>query len=98
MKPFRHDVRQDCRSLEVLDLHLITLDLITDVMILDVDMFGVAVIDRVLRYLDPQLIVLTNHKLGSFLVGSRHDLTQQTVNPLAFLNLQTECNILLLRL
>ena len=74
-------------------LHFTALDLITDVMVLDVDMLSAAVIDRILCHLDAWLVTLLNHELKSFLVGSSHDLTQQTMDPPAFLNRQTERNV-----
>ena len=93
MKSLGHDIRQHQSRFAVLELDLTTLDFITDVVILDVDVLGAAVVDRILRHLDARLIVFTDHELRSFLVSSRHDLTQQTMNPLAFLNSQTERNV-----
>ena len=81
MKSLCHDVCQHHRSLAVLELNFTALDLITDVMVLDVDMLGAAMVNGVLRHLDARLIVFTDHELGSFLVRSLHDLTQQTMNP-----------------
>ena len=47
-------------------LHFTALDLITDVMVLDVDMLSAAVIDRILCHLDAWLVILLNHELKSF--------------------------------
>ena len=46
MKSFRHDVYQHHRSLTVLELDLAALDLITDVMILDVNVLCAAVVGQ----------------------------------------------------
>ena len=78
--------------------HFTALDLITDVMVLDVEMLSAAVIDRSLCHLDAWLVILLNHELKSFLVGSSHDLTQQKMDPLDFLNPQTERNVFCLHL
>lgn len=51
--------------------HFTALDLITGVMILNINMFGAAVIDRVLRHLDARLV--TDHEIGSVLVGTRQN-------------------------
>ena len=43
-------------------------------MVLNVDVLGAAMVDRILRHVNTRLVVFTDHALGSFLVSSRHDL------------------------
>ena len=62
-------------------------------MVLDVNVLGAAVVDGILRQLDARYVVFRDHELGSSLVGSRYDLTQDTTNPLALLNRQPERNV-----
>ena len=73
-KSFGHDVRQHHRCLAILELYFTALDLITDVMILDVDVLGTSMIYGVLRHLDARLVVLEDDKLRSYFVGSRQNL------------------------
>ena len=47
-KSLGHDVHHHQGSLAILELYLTTLDLITDVMVLDVEMLSAAMIDRIL--------------------------------------------------
>ena len=94
VKPLRHDVRQHHSRLAVLKLDFTTLDFIADVMVLDVDMLGAAMVYRILRHLDARLIVFTDKELRSFLVGSHHNLTKKTMNTLTLLNRQAECDVL----
>ena len=62
-------------------------------MVLDVNVLGAAVVDWVLRHLDTRLIVFTDDELRSLLVDSHHGLTMHTMNPLALLNQQAECDV-----
>ena len=70
------------------------LDLITDVMVLDVDVLGAAMFHRILRHLDARLVVFTDDEVRSFFVGSRQNFSQQMMDPLAFLDGQTQCDVL----
>ena len=51
-------------------------------------------VDGILRHLDARLVVFSDHELGSSLVSRRHDLTKKAMNLLAFLNRQTERDVL----
>ena len=62
----RHNVRQQSRRLEILKLDFAALDLITDVVILYVDVFCAAVVDRILLHLDARLVVFTDYELDPF--------------------------------
>ena len=55
-------------------MYFTALDLITDVVALDFDVLGMAMIHRILRHLDARLVVFKYGKLRSFLVGSRQNL------------------------
>ena len=86
VKSLRHDVRQHHRSLAILNLDFTALDLITNVVVLDVDVLGASMVDRVLGHLDAGLVVFIDHERRFFFTGNRQDLTKQTVNSLALLD------------
>ena len=59
-------------------------------MVLDVNVLGASVVDRILRHLDARLIVFHDIELGFGLVRCGiQNLAQQAMHPLAFLNRQT---------
>ena len=66
VKSLRHDVRQHHCRLAVFKLNFAALHFITNVVVLDVDVFGAAVVDRILRHLDARLVVFMDHELGSY--------------------------------
>ena len=80
VKRLRHDVRQHCRSLVVLELHFTTLDFITDVMILDVNVLGTTMVDRVPRHLDAGLVVFHDVELWCRLVILQRPKSQAAVD------------------
>ena len=82
-------------SAAVLDFDLTALRFIAGVMTLDVDVLGATVVDDgVLGHLDARLVVFENHQLGTCSTGRSQNLAQQTMHPLAFLDRQTECDVL----
>ena len=58
----------------MLELHFTALDLITDVMVLDVNVFDSTMIYWILRHLDIGLVVFTDDEIWSRLVRGRQDL------------------------
>ena len=48
----RHNVCQHVCRITVFKVHFATLDFVTDVMILDINVLCTAVVDRILRHLD----------------------------------------------
>ena len=72
-KSLGHDVRQHRRSLAIFELHFTALDLITDVVVLDANVLGTAMVHRVVRHLDARLIVFGNDEVRSWLVGCRQN-------------------------
>ena len=62
-KCLRQDIREHDGSLAVLQLDFAALDFVTDVVIIDVDMFRTAMVDGVLRHLDAGLVVLAGMRL-----------------------------------
>ena len=68
-----HDVCQHRSCFAVLELDFTSLDLITDVMVLDVDMLRSTMVHRILRHLDTRLIVFDNDEVRSWLVGCRQN-------------------------
>ena len=61
---FRHYVCQHLRRLTVFKVHFATLDFVTNVMVLDVDVLCTAVVDRILSHLDARLIVFKDLSSG----------------------------------
>ena len=59
-KCLRQDVRKHDGSLTILKLHFTTLDFITDVMALDVNVICTTMVDGILRHLDAGLVVFEN--------------------------------------
>ena len=73
-KSLGHDVRHHHGSLAILELHFTALDLITDVMVLDVNVLGTSMIHRILRHLDARLVVFTDDEVRSWFVRGRQNL------------------------
>ena len=71
VKSLRHDVRQHRRSLAIFELHFTALDLITNVVVLDVNVLGTTMVHRILRLLDTRLVVFKDDKLWSFICAIR---------------------------
>ena len=67
-KSLGHDVGQHVRRFAVLQLDFATLDFITDMMVLNVNVLGTTMVDGIFRHLDARLVIFDDLELRLRLV------------------------------